>query len=144
MSCQLFSKCPTSLNSPDPSDLPNQLKKPPQPAKTGSSADAPRRWNSTLKSGKRLKPRSDKRAAQERAYNKRVAQIKAEKNARGECCPVMLALKGWRLPVTDCHHTFHREGKMLLDERYWLFVSREGHDWIGANPNEARSHGWLV
>lgn len=47
-------------------------------------------------------------------------------------------------PATDIHHIRGRRDAMLLDERYWLAVSREGHDAIHQNPNKAREMGWLV
>lgn len=46
--------------------------------------------------------------------------------------------------ATDIHHKAGREGKRLNDEHHWLAVSREGHEWIHANPNEARRRGWLI
>lgn len=73
-----------------------------------------------------------------------MAEIKADLNARGVPCPVMLKIKGIRLPITDCHHMNGHGGKKLLDENFWLFVSRAGHDWIRDHANEARDNGWLV
>ncbi len=32
--------------------------------------------------------------------------------------------------ATDIHHLRGRAGQLLLDERYWLAVSRKAHDWI--------------
>src|SRR5687768_7920981 len=46
------------------------------------------------------------------------------------------------LPTVDVHHAFGR-GPYLLDESTWIAVSREGHDWIHAHPNQARAKGWL-
>jgi hypothetical protein len=58
------------------------------------------------------------------------------------------------LPVTEIHHIKGRQGFadqyaidndliLLLDERYWLPVSRKGHEWIHKNDAEARKKGWL-
>lgn len=40
------------------------------------------------------------------------------------------------------HHVWHR-GKYFLDESTWMGCSLEGHMWINANPDGARSYGWL-
>lgn len=58
-------------------------------------------------------------------------------------------LAGKRCPVTgreatEVHHTNNREHDRLNDMKYWLAVSREGHEWIHANPKEAREKGWLL
>lgn len=44
----------------------------------------------------------------------------------------------------DIHHKAGRTGWRLNDETQWLAVSREAHEWIHANPSEARRRGWLV
>lgn len=44
----------------------------------------------------------------------------------------------------DIHHKAGRTGWRLNDESQWLAVSREAHEWIHANPSEARRRGWLV
>lgn len=91
----------------------------------------------------RIRARSVKRAADERRYNERIAAVKAEMNEWGDVCPVALHLWGRALPVEDCHHKRGREGKLLLAEAHWLFVSRVGHNFIHANPGIARANGWL-
>lgn len=48
-----------------------------------------------------------------------------------------------RKRTEDVHHTRGRAGELLLDERFWLAVSRMGHDWIQKNPDKARAKGWL-
>jgi hypothetical protein len=45
--------------------------------------------------------------------------------------------------TTDIHHIQGRLGPLLTDERFWLAVSRSGHDWIHAHPEESRQKGWL-
>lgn len=44
---------------------------------------------------------------------------------------------------TDVHHARGRAGSLLIDARFWVAVSREGHDWIQAHPIEARQRGLL-
>ena len=45
----------------------------------------------------------------------------------------------------EVHHTYcgKDRDKYYLDTTTWLPVSREGHNWIHNNPNEARAKGWL-
>ena len=47
------------------------------------------------------------------------------------------------LPAEEVHHSRGRFGALLLDERYWVAVSRDGHRWIHANVTEARERGWI-
>lgn len=50
-----------------------------------------------------------------------------------------------RAPTSDdVHHTAGRTGTNYLDERTWLAVSRQEHEWIHAHPSEARKRGWLL
>jgi len=46
-------------------------------------------------------------------------------------------------PATDIHHARGRAGTLLLDERFWLPVSRAAHRWIDDHPLQARRAGWL-
>lgn len=48
------------------------------------------------------------------------------------------------LNAEDIHHIRGRAGNLLRDERFWLAVSRRGHEWIHANMNAARERGWLA
>lgn len=47
-------------------------------------------------------------------------------------------------PSSQIHHIRGRLGPLLLDERYWLAVSWEGHRWIHDNPAIARKRGWIA
>lgn len=57
------------------------------------------------------------------------------------------------LPATEVHHMMGRRGyadswarkhdiPLVVDERYFLAVSRPGHEWVEANPNEAIDRGY--
>ncbi len=59
-------------------------------------------------------------------------------------CPVIALLENKTVPATEVHHTNGREGERLNDQKYWLGVSRKGHQWIHANPELARESGWLT
>jgi len=45
---------------------------------------------------------------------------------------------------TDIHHRRGRVGKMLLDTRYWMAVSRTAHQRIHQFPKWAREKGYLL
>ena len=89
-----------------------------------------------------IKQFSDKRAKRSTAYNlaKKVFMME-DKN---KFCPVMAYLHSKTVPTTDIHHTNGRENERLTNRIYWLAVSREGHQWIHANPDVAREQGWLT
>lgn len=53
-------------------------------------------------------------------------------------CPVF----GGR--ATEVHHTRGRIGTLLIDVRWWIGVSVQGHKWIHKNPNRSREKGWLA
>lgn len=48
-----------------------------------------------------------------------------------------------RPAATDTHHVKGRLTGYYLDERTWLAVSREAHNWIHSHPTEARRLGLL-
>lgn len=95
----------------------------------------------------RQKPRKGLRAVSDR--RRRELKEYAERRrsflslTENQWCPVAAGF-GKKQRTTDVHHKAGREGKMLNDERYWLAVSRAGHDWIHAHPGMARKAGWLV
>lgn len=41
------------------------------------------------------------------------------------------------------HHQRGRAGPLLLDERFWIAVSLDGHRWIEDHKDEARKRGLL-
>jgi len=43
-------------------------------------------------------------------------------------------------PTTDVHHKKGRVGKLFLDTKYWIALSREGHKYVEENPNWAKDH----
>jgi hypothetical protein len=47
--------------------------------------------------------------------------------------------------ATDIHHTFAGSNRdaFYLVQSTWLGVCRSCHDWIHANPADARTMGWL-
>lgn len=93
---------------------------------------------------KGMKTRTPSRTAQERVYRARVSLL-LQTRYRKTFCPVVWETSKHtrKVPVTQCHHIDGREGKLLLKEDLWLFVSDEGHRWIHEHPNAAREQGWL-
>lgn len=81
----------------------------------------------------RINPVSDKRKEENAEYSQERLKF-----LRGKTCPVT------GLPATEVHHTNKRNGQRLNDQKYWLAVTREGHDWIHAHPKEAKEAGWLL
>jgi hypothetical protein len=91
---------------------------------------------------KAIKRASSKREKQERAYS--IAKDLFLAKEENKFCPVIAKLENKTISATEVHHTNGREGERLNDQEYWLAVSREGHQWIHANPELAREQGWLT
>jgi len=82
---------------------------------------------------KPIKKVSIKRTKQNAAYlKKRTAFLD------GKLCPIT------GNKATEIHHTNGRENERLLDEEFWLAVTRAGHQYIHANPQWARDNGYLI
>ena len=83
-----------------------------------------------------IKKQSDKRKVQELQYlaDRKVFLAKPE-NAK---CPIT----GW--PTTDIHHMKGRIGDLLLNQRYWIALSREGHQHVEDNPEWAKENGYSL
>lgn len=88
---------------------------------------------------------SEKRGKTSRSYSHEKAAF-----MKGKICPVYASE-----PVVDIHHQKGRIGyaddwarsrgiTLLMDKRYWLAVSRKGHDYIGTHPALAREKGWSL
>ncbi len=48
-----------------------------------------------------------------------------------------------RIRSSDVHHQRGRAGTLLIDQRFWMAVSRRGHNWIHNHPQQARYCGYL-
>lgn len=98
---------------------------------TGTPAQRIDQFKKQLK--KRIKPRSKKRQKEYEEYN-RIRPIFLE----GKICPIT------KRPATEIHHKKGKIGKLLCDQRYFLGVTREGHEWIENNPEEAYRLGYSI
>ena len=102
---------------------------------------------------KRIRPMSKKRQATSKEYREKAAAFVAAAIARGETCPVVAAIEDLRESIryghpccnrpNEVHHTRGRAGSLLLDERYWLALSKQGHRFVHEHPEVARENGWL-
>lgn len=81
---------------------------------------------------KQIKPRTKKRAAEERAYRARVKLWLV-----GKVSPIS------GKPATQCHHRFGRRGRLLLWESGWIPVTAADHLWIDSHRAEAQAKGLL-
>jgi hypothetical protein len=88
---------------------------------------------------KKSKSRSKKRSRQEAQYL--IDRVEFLNRPENRICPVFPEK---RLRCTEIHHRKGRIGSLLLDQRFWLAVSSEGHQWIENNPDEALKRGWRV
>ena len=92
-----------------------------------------------MKPRKRINPISAKRAAEMRIYAKRRKLFLAA----NPLCEYWKRRSGIRVKSTEIHHTRGRAGTLYLDERYWVAVSRSGHQRIEKWPNEAKAFGLI-
>lgn len=74
--------------------------------------------------------------------SKEVAEYSAKKKKFLEENPRCAVFPGQS--SKDIHHIRGKIGSRFLDERYWLAVSREGHNWIHDNEEEASKKGWYL
>lgn len=61
----------------------------------------------------------------------------------GHFYPGVLTKNGVIREATEIHHARGRSGKMLLIERWWIPVSRQGHEWIETHRKEAQERFWV-
>jgi hypothetical protein len=84
---------------------------------------------------RKIRYRTLDRAKDERKYSVR-AKVFLMLNPR---CGVFPDLRS-----NQVHHKKGRSGKMLLEEKYFMAVSQEGHDWIRDNPTLAEEKGYTI
>ena len=88
---------------------------------------------------KPIAPKSKKQRILDSAYTK-LRRIYLTNNPTCQAC-----LPGCSGEATDIHHTYAgaNRSEYFLSVSTWLGVCRGCHDWIHANPKEARSMGLL-
>lgn len=97
-------------------------------SQTKSSAGS---WRTKRKPVKQV---SDKRRKEMAIYAKRRKKFISE---NPDCA--VYAFRSSR----EVHHLRGRCSDLLLNEKFWLPVSADGHRWIHNHPNEARKRGLL-
>lgn len=95
-----------------------------------------------LNYNKKIKPFSAKRKARNSKYLKE--RINFLSNEQNKFCPVMGKIFNSTVKTSEIHHVNGRENQLLINQKYWLAVSREGHQWIHMNPKLSREQGWLI
>lgn len=91
--------------------------------------------NGGLKTAPERKPiarRTKARASEDRIYLRR---RRAFLNKHRRCAV-------FNFPSNQVHHSRGRDGRLLLEERWWIPVSAEGHAWIDRCRNQARKILW--
>lgn len=85
---------------------------------------------------KPIKKVSDKRKIENLKY--KVLRIEFLSKIENQKCPIT------GKPTTDIHHMKGRIGSLLLDTRYWVALSREGHKFVEENPEWAKKNGYSL
>lgn len=85
---------------------------------------------------KPIKKVSDKRKIENAKYL--VLRIEFLGRPENQKCPIT------GKPTTDVHHMKGRIGSLLLDTRYWVALSREGHKYVEENPEWAKENGYSL
>lgn len=137
--------------------LPNYKPKWPRRSYLGPAGDAQALREAARKQSAATKPKTRQIASQtpRKASRRRsprmtklMAQYRKQKAvflAKFPTCAVFPCRQGSLITrrATEVHHMRGRQGSLLLDERFWLPVSSEGHRWIHDNPDKARRMGYL-
>ena len=92
--------------------------------------------NLKLKSFKPINKVSDKRKIENAKYL--VLRIEFLGKPENQKCPIT------GKPTTDVHHMKGRTGSLLLDTRYWVALSREGHKFVEENPEWSKKNGFSL
>jgi hypothetical protein len=79
---------------------------------------------------------SDKRKIDNLKYSALRIEFLGKKENR--ICPIT------KKPTTDIHHKKGRIGSLLLDTRFWIALSREGHRFVEENPIWAKENGYSL
>jgi hypothetical protein len=90
----------------------------------------------TSPSSSKLKQKSDKQKAIDKAYT----LMRKEYLNKHPMCEIKLP--GCTGHATDIHHTEYR-GINTLAQATWLASCRDCHSWVHLNPKEARELGYL-
>lgn len=94
-----------------------------------------------MKPRKRINPMSARRRQEMKVYLEKRRQL-FRGHPHCQACPIRgLEKSRWS---KDCHHLRGRAGSLFLDERFFLAVCRQCHDFIRDNIAEARKLGLVA
>ena len=89
----------------------------------------------------RLRPTAKRKQKDRGAYAEKARAFVEANPDCGACVTLHDAVVH---PSSQIHHRAGRNGKMLLEERYWLAVCNLCHEWIHANGKKARTLGLII
>lgn len=110
----------------------NSLQKYCSPACTNKN----RKVNLKLKPIYKIPSVSKKRKVENAQYS--VLRIEFLSKPENQKC----LITGW--PTCDIHHKKGRVGSLFLDTKYWVALSREGHQFVEENPEWAKENGYSL
>ena len=84
----------------------------------------------------KIRPVSKKRQKENTKYLKLRAEFLQKPENR--FCPITGEV------ATDIHHKKGRIGSLLCDTKYWVALSRKGHDFVENNPEWAYENGYSI
>ena len=103
---------------------------------------------------KRIATVSERRRGDVEAYRREAKAFVQAARKAGHRCPVVSSIPelrngikyGWPISatLTEVHHRYGRQGKLLRWKPGWLAVSKQGHRWIHAHPEQSRERGWIA
>lgn len=107
-----------------------------QCAKSEREYQAEKQSSSAKKQAKAIPKVSDKRKVENLKYiAQRIVFLGKKEN---QVCPIT------KKQTTDVHHKKGRTGTLYLDEKYWVALSREGHQFVEQNPEWAKENGYSL
>jgi len=89
---------------------------------------------SKVRSYKKIKPISDRKAEQLKIYRKERDSYLKEIDKCERC----------GIEASEIHHKNGRTNERLYDSNFFMSSCRPCHNWIHANPKEAREQGYLI
>ena len=92
-----------------------------------------------IKAPATIKPRSDKRAAQERVYGPEARDFKL----KNPCCTAKISLdcKGCDIQYATIQHCRGRIGELLNDKTHWIVICFFCHQVVNNSPKLAKELG---
>lgn len=127
-------KCDQPAKQPKVYVIPKVSKK--RAAAIAGGSYQPKPKKPIVKKEYKIKPRSDKRAKEERIYlTKTAPELKAAYPICQRCNAA---------PGIECHHMKGRIAALLNNKKYIIVLCHNCHQWEQANPEAARAEGITI